>query len=726
MKKSFVKFAAFIFFLSIAYDSIAQMNYWTVIPNKINVQSSAGVVSTLPGAPSGTYAASNGAYDGNGNLLFYVVDQNIIKPNGTSAGWLYSTGGGAGAEIIIVPKPGSCSNFYVFYTVYLGFIGVDLLFTEISCSGSNVSVVSSGVIDSFSSNVIGIAASKPLSNGNRWLFAIGWAALKKYSITNNGIICPSDATILDDSFISSNDIETEATELELYEGTSPMNWTLAWGTRMTNKVFKINVTPNTATLVAGSFLAKTVPTNASIINGLEFSSSVYVYVSGGNGVYQVPLSSSAPTLLANSANYGRSHIEKAKNGKYYVISNSGKFGEISGNQIIASASPLSNITVVSEGFGMGYTLNDQVDGDNYNYFFGVGQTAINNYKVNNTTLSATIPPTALEVYNCNPILLTATYAGSPTQYNIDIFTTSSSNGQQVICGTCLNYSSGWITATPPASIDIRNLPGTNGTWLQTHTGNYGVRLTVKNQCNQVVKLGQIKVNGAPPAAQINLQINNGNTGIPCSASHNITTPCLTGIYSGSFNLSNSNGTISFYQINSIQEVNCATGVATQTIYSGQQEPTSGVSGLTAKSFNSLVINGNTGYFAANGLNKCYKVTITVGNACGSSTDWTYFKCDGAYKTADVASFSSPDVELYPNPFVDWLTLDYSLSEESIVSLSLLDISGRVVSIPMPAMSQTMGKHQTNLYLGNLAKGIYFYQFTDGSTRHTGKIVKTTD
>lgn len=704
------------------------MNYWTVTPKKINVQTTSTSTSNLPGAPS-SYAVSNGTYDQNGNLLFYIVDGTIFSAAGTIVGNLFMTAT-MGNEIVIVPKPNSCRNFYAIYLNSHVFVGQDLLFTEIDCSGTNPVVVANGILDSFSGNIGGLAASKPLANGSRWLFVVAYPGVKKYKIASSGITIPIDAVILDFAFSAANNVKTEAPELELLEG---QTWKLAWGDVFSNppQIFKIDLTANTATYIANSFLAKTV-TGATGMAGLEFKTpSTALYVSGGNGVYDVPLNTTnAVTLLNSSSDYGNSQIERAKNSKFYLVSNSGKFGQVDGNQIIASPAPLSAFTVQSQGFFVGATLNDQVDADNYNYFFGIPQVGISNYKVNSVSVSASIPPAALEVYNCNPITLTSTYSGAPTQYKIDLYKTDPTNGQQLICGTCLNYSSGWITATPPTSFDLKNLPGTNGTWLQSNTGNYAVKLSIRTACanSEVSKIGQIKVNAAPPTAQINLQINNGLTGTPCNASHNIATPCLTGIYSASFNLSNSNGTITYYQINSIQEVNCASGAIIQTLYTGSQVAVSGVSGLTALSFNGLTINSSTGYFAANGLNKCYKVTVTVGNVCGSSSDWAYFRCDGSYKTEPTISYTTDiaDFGIYPNPFDSWMSVGYTLKGESTITLSLSDMSGKIMATPIETTKQVAGTYSVELPLADLPQGIYIYRFVSGNTVKTGKIAKISD
>ncbi|MBK8473930.1 MAG: hypothetical protein IPL33_18150 [Sphingobacteriales bacterium] len=353
------------------------MNYWTVTPKKINVQTTSTSTSNLPGAPS-SYAVSNGTYDQNGNLLFYIVDGTIFSAAGTIVGNLFMTAT-MGNEIVIVSKPNSCRNFYAIYLNSHVFVGQDLLFTEIDCSGTNPGVVANGILDRFSGNIGGLAASKPLANGSRWLFVVAYPGVKKYKIASSGITIPIDAVILDFAFSAANNVKTEAPELELLEG---QTWKLAWGDVFNNppQIFKIDLTANTATYIANSFLAKTV-TGATGMAGLEFKTpSTALYVSGGNGVYDVPLNTTnAVTLLNSSSDYGNSQIERAKNSKFYLVSNSGKFGQVDGNQIIASPAPLSAFTVQSQGFFVGATLNDQVDADNYNYFFGIPQVGISNY-----------------------------------------------------------------------------------------------------------------------------------------------------------------------------------------------------------------------------------------------------------------------------------------------------------------------------------------------------------
>ncbi|HNT81294.1 MAG: hypothetical protein HS118_02635 [Bacteroidia bacterium] len=57
--------------LVIFSNSNAQMIYWTTPPFTLNASTSTPTSSSLPGT-GGPYSVANGAYDHNGNLLFFM------------------------------------------------------------------------------------------------------------------------------------------------------------------------------------------------------------------------------------------------------------------------------------------------------------------------------------------------------------------------------------------------------------------------------------------------------------------------------------------------------------------------------------------------------------------------------------------------------------------------------------------------------------------------------
>lgn len=96
-------------------NSFAQMIHWTTPPYKINTTPTTPTATALPGL-AGAYSVANGAYDENGNLLFYVRDYGIYGPTGNSVGVLaFSNTQVCNEEydilssgVSIVPIPGTC------------------------------------------------------------------------------------------------------------------------------------------------------------------------------------------------------------------------------------------------------------------------------------------------------------------------------------------------------------------------------------------------------------------------------------------------------------------------------------------------------------------------------------------------------------------------------------------------------------------------------------------
>ena len=74
------------------------------------------LINGLPGFPgfptsSNSNASRNGVHDQNGDLMFYLVDNDIINKNGVTFGQLSMFGSQTRGEIAIVPVPNSCTQF---------------------------------------------------------------------------------------------------------------------------------------------------------------------------------------------------------------------------------------------------------------------------------------------------------------------------------------------------------------------------------------------------------------------------------------------------------------------------------------------------------------------------------------------------------------------------------------------------------------------------------------
>lgn len=79
-------------------------------------------------------------------------------------------------------------------------------------------------------------------------------------------------------------------------------------------------------------------------------------------------------------------------------------------------------------------------------------------------------------------------------------------------------------------------------------------------------------------------------------------------------------------------------------------------------------------------------------------------------------------EIYPNPFTDQVTLDFQLQEPGTVTIELLDLYGRQMTVFYNQWQQA-GNHKVQFAASALPPGIYFCRLQAGNKFVTRKIVK---
>lgn len=77
---------------------------------------------------------------------------------------------------------------------------------------------------------------------------------------------------------------------------------------------------------------------------------------------------------------------------------------------------------------------------------------------------------------------------------------------------------------------------------------------------------------------------------------------------------------------------------------------------------------------------------------------------------------------YPNPFSQRTRIRFSVDEVSEVALSILDITGKKISIPVNREYQA-GTHEIELDLSDWPSGTYFYRIESGNMVRTRKMLK---
>ena len=76
---------------------------------------------------------------------------------------------------------------------------------------------------------------------------------------------------------------------------------------------------------------------------------------------------------------------------------------------------------------------------------------------------------------------------------------------------------------------------------------------------------------------------------------------------------------------------------------------------------------------------------------------------------------------YPNPFNPSTTIQYSIKENTLVSLKIYDILGREITTLINEV-KTAGIYKVNFDASNLSSGVYFYKLTAGNFIETKKMI----
>ncbi|MEM9983548.1 MAG: T9SS type A sorting domain-containing protein, partial [Bacteroidota bacterium] len=181
----------------------------------------------------------------------------------------------------------------------------------------------------------------------------------------------------------------------------------------------------------------------------------------------------------------------------------------------------------------------------------------------------------------------------------------------------------------------------------------------------------------------------------------------------------------------IVQVTCGTNTALSTIHTETSNNPNFNEVVIARNFNNITVSstGQQGYFAANALNNCYRVTMTVGNVCGESSITAFLDFNTQFRLANpnqpmavdprVASMA---VKLWPNPATHHALIEYELPVEGLVRLDLLDANGRLVATPLETF-QPAGGHRGKLDLSQLPAGVYQWRMVAGNERKQGRMIK---
>ncbi len=88
---------------------------------------------------------------------------------------------------------------------------------------------------------------------------------------------------------------------------------------------------------------------------------------------------------------------------------------------------------------------------------------------------------------------------------------------------------------------------------------------------------------------------------------------------------------------------------------------------------------------------------------------------------DEKSVSNFDFKLSPNPTTAVSTLQYSISEKSIISLEVFDTYGKLVKKTDKTV-QTKGQHNLTINLWGFPKGVYLCVLNINENKKTEKLI----
>ena len=552
MKKSLLMSAILLLAL-VLQPSFAQMNYWGLMPNKIDFTTVTPTRSIMVGAPApASYEGYNAMWDNSGNLLFYIVGGVIYKSNNLSVGGVsyptasYNSGGAPPKPVTLIPRqdafhivpaPGSTTRYYVFHAAYGGFSGVALVYTIVDCpSPGTVTVTNPAnarLYDISIGNSSTIAITKPRIDNSRYLFFFAGGTsgtttvdlIKYFVITSTGITVPASNTVYTAPL---NTSIMEAIDAEVYEDQD--GYLLSW---CTGSYGKFSCLKLSSSLVVSTTYNYVLPTGNKAAN-IEFSANgkyIYATVGGTNqGVYKTSITGT-PSLIAGSSNYFNSQIELAKDGLFYLSNTAGQLSTLNPVSNTFTVSPL-NVTLTAKYFvssaGYIYTLPEQLDQENYSCLTTqpcIPYGASINYVYNATQTC----PSPYTMSSCAGISFNVSHSIAPAYYMFDI---------QSVDGSCsiasgndkIHYNSGWVAGAPPTFYDLVNLSDANGISLSTLApGKVRITYSVKNSCGAVRSVeSNINVNN-PKVGLTEFKLNNAAITSSCTTPYNVfscTTPSL--------------------------------------------------------------------------------------------------------------------------------------------------------------------------------------------------------
>lgn len=163
-------------------------------------------------------------------------------------------------------------------------------------------------------------------------------------------------------------------------------------------------------------------------------------------------------------------------------------------------------------------------------------------------------------------------------------------------------------------------------------------------------------------------------------------------------------------------------------------------GITQDIAGNIYICGNGGVFKSTngganflnaGLTASGNQIVSSGNKIfatmtGSTTGGVWILTDTTLSNIHPVGEEIPDKfflnQNYPNPFNPETIIDFSIPEDSRVSLTVYDMLGRKVSSLLDGENRKAGNYSVKFNGADIPSGIYFYKITAGSFTQTKKMI----
>lgn len=442
----------------------AQNNVWSLAPNYYTTGTPIGLPQGLnPGFDySGQNASNvhNAMQDANGNLLFFMVDDQIFDKDGYLIDYVYSNNVAVKgtAEIAFVPDPANCQKYYIIaagrvnYAVgvsdklpYLAILDLSQPNTYYPTRFGALEYTSTGTASSIASitpNFTGwnqsdakqggcfVAASKVRSDNSRLVFISNGNGIFRYKIDNNGFNYDNYFLPWGPSQFNQIQMRGEMELVELSNGNYRIAAPFVYEYFLDSKIAVFTAELNSSgNLIAGTnnLLFFTYTNNdvfRPFIHGLEFSPNGNIlYITHDNSslhpntfeYYDFNNSGAGvqPLNVPNALDFKSSQVELGKDGKLYLATNN-RLATLSNPNNPNVSNWNNNAQTVNYSFNYEgvstpdynlktYILPDQIDGMDYvSHFFANTQCCLINSYFNAEVFTASTNATWAPGAGTNP------------------------------------------------------------------------------------------------------------------------------------------------------------------------------------------------------------------------------------------------------------------------------------------------------------------------------------